>query len=290
MMKKPKVIGLGEVLWDMLPSGNQLGGAPANVAFHAMQLGADALVVSAIGDDELGVELANTLSSMGLQHLLQQSSSGTGTVGVHLEDGIPMYSIKEGVAWDEIRSSNELDELARTADAVCFGTLAQRNHVSRETIQLFLSRLSPEAICLCDLNLRQQYYTKETIIDSLKACNVLKINDYELDVLSSLLRLPAGEEAKLQQLAADFSLNIIALTKGSEGSLLYTADELSHFSAKTITVADTIGAGDSFSAALIMGLIQKKSLRHMHEHATRISAYVCQQHGAMPVLPKELIY
>lgn len=289
-MNKPIIIGLGEVLWDMLPGGKQLGGAPANVAFHASQLGGDAFVLSAVGNDVLGLEIIDTLERRGIHYLLSQTKQPTGTVDVILKQGIPEYTIVENVAWDNIQFTDEVKILSQQAAAVCFGSLAQRSQQSRETIQKVLEELPVNAVKLFDINIRQHFYTNEIISSSLHACNVLKINDEELDLLTDLLMLPSNEMAKLDVLLGKYKIQLIALTKGEKGSLLYNGNELSQLDIQQVHVADTIGAGDSFSATLIMGLIKGESIRMIHKQANSISAFVCTQHGATPTLPVELKY
>ncbi|PIQ28435.1 MAG: carbohydrate kinase [Bacteroidetes bacterium CG18_big_fil_WC_8_21_14_2_50_41_14] len=289
-MRKPVVIGLGEVLWDLLPGEKKLGGAPANVAFHARQLGADAVVVSAIGNDALGEEMIDVLVKKQLSHHLAKTVWPTGTVEVKLHQGNPEYNIIENVAWDHIQYTTEIEYLADTASAICFGSLAQRSLLTQQTIYKVLSRMPDQAIKLFDINIRQQYFTREILLRSLNACNMLKINHEELDLLTDLLQLPSDETEKLHVILQKFGLQLIALTKGEKGSLLYTDKEVSNVEATHIQVVDTIGAGDSFSAALIMGLINKNPLCQIHQHAARVSSFVCTQKGATPQLPVELIF
>ncbi|MDP2721640.1 MAG: carbohydrate kinase [Bacteroidales bacterium] len=289
-MRKPVVIGLGEVLWDLLPGEKKLGGAPANVAFHARQLGADAVVVSAIGNDALGEEMIDVLVKKRLRYHLAKTDWPTGSVEVKLHQGNPEYNIIENVAWDHIQYTTEIEFLADVASAICFGSLAQRCLLTQQTIYKVLSRMPDQAIKLFDINIRQQYFTREILLRSLNACNMLKINHEELDLLTDLLQLPSDETEKLHVILQKFGLKLIALTKGEKGSLLYTDKEVSRVEATHIQVVDTIGAGDSFSAALIMGLINKKPLRQIHQHAARVSSFVCTQKGATPQLPDELIF
>ncbi|MBN1651026.1 MAG: carbohydrate kinase [Bacteroidales bacterium] len=289
-MDRSLIIGLGEILWDLLPEGRQLGGAPANVAFHAQQLGADAIVVSAVGKDTLGNEIIENLDRNHLSYHLSKTAEPTGTVEVKLRNGVPEYMIRENVAWDYIQYTPELKRLTDRAAAVCFGSLAQRSPVSRKTIQKVLLHMPKNSIKLFDINIRKYYYTKETISLSLMASNVLKINQEELSLLSALFHLPSRELEKLRSIAQNFGIKLIALTKGEKGSVLYTDSEISYLEAAPVQLADTIGAGDSFSATLLMGLINKKALRQIHRQATQVSAFVCSHSGATPQLPKELIY
>lgn len=289
-MKRPLIIGLGEVLWDMLPTGKQLGGAPANVALHAQQLGAEAVVVSAVGNDVLGNEIIEKLNKRQVRHCLTKTAQATGIVAVKMHQGIPEYTIAENVAWDHIQYTQEIKLLIGRIAGVSFGSLAQRSQLSRQTIHMILSQISESTIKLFDINIRQYFYTKETISISLHASNVLKINVEELGLLSALFQLPTGELEKLRAISHIFNIKLIALTKGEKGSILYTDREISCLKACPVQVVDTIGAGDAFSAALLMGLVRKKSLNLIHEQATKVSAYVCSQYGATPQLPRKLIY
>lgn len=286
-----RLIGIGEVLWDMLPAGRQLGGAPANFAYHAHALGGSGIIVSAVGDDALGREIIQQLHGMELNtdYLNNNPSRPTGTVTVSVnEDGQPDYTIHENVAWDYLTPSDNLITLAAQAHAVCFGSLAQRSPTSRKTIQHFLKQTSPQCLRIFDINLRQSYYGIELIQQLLQLSNVLKLNDEELMSLAELLQLSGSESKILEQIQQKHDLNLIALTRGSRGSLLFTDQARSEHPGFPTEVADTIGAGDAFTAALALGLLREYSLEQINECANRIASFVCTQTGATPILPEYL--
>ena len=296
------VIGLGEALFDCLPTGRKLGGAPANFAFHASQFGLNSCAVSAIGNDELGREIIDTLTSVGLRYQLPRVAYPTGTVQVTLSgEGIPQYDICQGVAWDNIPYTEEIAALAPDTIAVCFGSLAQRNGVSRATIQAFLDAMPADSLRVFDINLRQNWYSKEVIEQSLQRCNVLKINDEELDVVAPMLldvattegKLIAEDEAKAtavcHQLIERYGLKMLILTCGATCSYVFSPSDMSKQLTPKVQVADTVGAGDSFTAAFVAQILLGKSMQEAHEMAVRVSAFVCTQAGAMPILPKEII-
>ena len=296
------VIGLGEALFDCLPTGRKLGGAPANFAFHASQFGLNSCAVSAIGNDELGREIIDILTSAGLRYQLPRVAYPTGTVQVTLSGaGIPQYDICQGVAWDNIPYTEEIAALAPDTIAVCFGSLAQRNGVSRATIQAFLDAMPADSLRVFDINLRQNWYSKEVIEQSLQRCNVLKINDEELDVVAPMLldvattegKLIAEDEAKAtavcHQLIERYGLKMLILTCGATCSYVFSPSDMSKQLTPKVQVADTVGAGDSFTAAFVAQILLGKSMQEAHEMAVRVSAFVCTQAGAMPILPKEII-
>lgn len=283
---------MGEALWDVLPDGKKLGGAPANFAYHVSQFGLPALAVSAIGDDTLGRELLDTFNAKNVDYRLDVVPYPTGTVQVTLDDaGVPQYEIKENVAWDNIPATDKLMALAAETRAFCFGSLAQRNVVSRNTISKFLHSI-PEGndpLIVFDVNLRQGFYTKEILISSMEACNILKINDEELVTVSRLLEYPGIDlQDKCRMLLGRFNLDILILTCGVNGSYVFTPERVSFLPTPQVEVADTVGAGDSFTAAFIASLLRGKSVEQSHRKAVDVSAYVCAQHGAMPTLPAAL--
>ncbi len=288
---KPTVVGLGEVLWDLLPGGKQFGGAPANFAYHAAVQGADAKVVSCIGRDELGREILTKIDELGLDRdtVAVDDTYPTGTVSIELDShGKPEYIIHTDVAWDFIPPSPEILALARRTDAVCFGSLAQRSRVSRETIRAFLGATPSACSRIFDVNLRQRFYDAEAVAASLDAATVLKLNDEELPVVAELLCLEGEEEALLEMILERFSLTAIALTKGSNGSVLVSPSDRSTHPGVPAKIADTVGAGDSFTAVLVTGLLQGWDLDTINDRANRVAAYVCTQSGATPPLPDEL--
>ncbi len=293
METKRYVVGLGEALWDVLPEGKKLGGAPANFAYHAGQfLGQEnTLAVSALGEDRLAEETIESLKEHGLSYLMPRVPYPTGTVQVTLDDqGIPSYDIKENVAWDNIPQSEEIMEVARSCRAVCFGSLAQRNVVSRETIHCFLDNTPAECMKIFDINLRQNFYNKEIIKESLQRCNVLKINDEELVLIGRMFGYPGLDmENKCWLILGKYNLDMLVLTCGTNGSYVFTPGQMSVQETPVVEVADTVGAGDSFTGSFCAAILNGKSVAEAHKLAVAVSAYVCTQNGAMPVLPDELL-
>lgn len=286
------VVGIGEVLWDVLPEGKKLGGAPANFAYHVSQFGLNSRVVSAIGNDKLGAEIERDFSEKGLEGIIEKVAYPTGTVQVSLDDnGVPNYTIKENVAWDNIPFTTALKELAQHTCAVFYGSLAQRNIVSRETIHAFLDAMPKEgAYKIFDINLRQNFYTKDIICESLERCNVLKINDEELVAVSRLFGYPGIDlQDKCWILLAKYDLKMLILTCGVNGSYVFTPGHVSFVETPKVTVADTVGAGDSFTAAFVSAILRGLSVSEAHKLAVNVSAYVCTQNGAMPILPDNFI-
>ncbi|MEG1378523.1 MAG: carbohydrate kinase [Bacteroidales bacterium] len=283
------IIGIGEALWDVLPDGKKIGGAPANFAYHISQFGYPSRVVSAIGKDESGDEIMDVFREKNLHHQLTRVDFPTGTVQVTLDDeGIPCYEIKTEVAWDNIPFTEELRELALNTRAISFGSLAQRS----ATIGRFLDTMDDTAksLKIFDINLRQHFYTREIILDSLKRCNILKINDEELVVISRMFEYPGTDLVqKCQQLIQNFGLKMLILTCGSNGSYVFTEDSFSFQKTPKVDVVDTVGAGDSFTAAFCAALLKGHSVQEAHHFAVEVSAFVCTCHGAMPTLPQELL-
>lgn len=285
------IVGIGEVLWDMLPEGKKLGGAPANFAYHVSQFGLRSCVVSAVGNDSLGNEIIESLNSKGMNYLIPDVPYPTGTVEIEVDDaGIPQYDIKENVAWDNIPYNDQLESVAAKTKAICFGSLAQRNAVSRNTIHKFINAMPKESntLVVCDINLRQQFYDTDTLCDSLSLCNILKINDEELEIISKLFKLPENDiNGQCRSIMERYNLKMIILTCGINGSYLFTPDSVSFQPTPKVDVADTVGAGDSFTAAFIASILKGKSVQEAHSMAVHTSAYVCTQKGAMPLLPEE---
>jgi fructokinase len=283
MNRKFKVVGIGEALWDQLPQGDVLGGAPANVAFHASQLGAESYMISAVGKDLLGDRIISLLSGKGINLLINTDDHPTGTVKVTLDsNGVPSYVITKDVAWDYIKISEESVDLAKSIDAICFGSLAQRSAVSRAAIVKMLNLVPAGAIKIFDINLRQDFYNKTLIEDSLRLSNVLKINDDELIVVAKMFGWSGDEQQLCMKLLNTYNLKMVAYTCGTRGSYLYTMDNKSFFETPKVAVKDTVGAGDSFTAALIIGLLNNVALPVCHEKAVEIAAFVCKNEGAMP--------
>ncbi len=284
------VVGLGEILWDLLPDGKQFGGAPANFVFHTKLLGENSFIVSAVGDDILGHELLDHLNNLGLscQYVALDKYHPTGTVTVKVDkEGTPNFIIHEKVAWDNIPLSEGILELAKRTDAVCFGTLAQRSIVSRETIRAFLKSMPPESLRIFDVNLRPPFVTKQVILDMLQLADVLKLNNEELPIISEMCSITGNETNILRQFLERYDLKLIALTKGKNGSRLLTPEYDSNKPAKMIKVVDTVGAGDAFTAALVSGLLRNFPLEKIHEQAVNLAGYVCTQKGATPELSDE---
>jgi fructokinase len=289
MNKKIKVAGIGEVLWDKLPQGDVLGGAPANVAFHASQMGAESYIISAVGNDNLGNEIISRLSVKGINLLINRVAYPTGTVKVTLhEHGVPDFIITEDVAWDYIKLTSESSDLAWQLDAVCFGSLAQRNHVSHNSITKFLDLLPHRTLKIFDINLRQNFYTKQLINDSLTTSDILKINDDELLILSELFEMKGDEEYLCRKLLDTYELELVVYTCGAKGSFLFGENEKSYLKTPVVKVKDTIGAGDSFTAALMVSLLNGCDLSECHLLAVDIASFVCENDGAMPEYSKDL--
>lgn len=285
------VVGMGEALWDILPEGKKIGGAPANFAYHVSQFGFPSCVVSAIGDDALGKEIIENFTSKGLDQLIAEVPYPTGTVQVEIDQtGIPLYDIKENVAWDNIPYTEHLDALAKRTKAVCFGSLAQRNVVSRETINHFLDTMpkDDDSLIVFDVNLRQGFYNKEILCKSMQNCNILKINDEELIIVSRMFGYPGIDlQDKCWILLGKYNLKMLILTCGINGSYVFTPGNVSFQPTPKVEVADTVGAGDSFTAAFIASILKGKSVTEAHTIAVKTSAFVCTQKGAMPILPPE---
>ena len=289
---KDFVVGMGEALWDVLPEGKKIGGAPANFAYHVSQFGLPSCVVSAVGNDALGNEIIENFTSKGLNHLIEEVPYPTGTVQVEIDQaGIPQYEIKENVAWDNIPYTAKLEQLAEKTKAVCFGSLAQRNVVSRNTINRFLDAMpqTDDSLIVFDVNLRQGFYNKEILCNSMKRCNILKINDEELVTVSRMFGYPGIDlQDKCWILLGKYNLKMLILTCGINGSYVFTPGNVSFQPTPKVEVADTVGAGDSFTAAVIANIHKGRSVAEAHSCAVRTSAYVCTRPGAMPILPADL--
>lgn len=282
---KNTVVGLGEILWDIFPERKVLGGAPANFAYHVSQFGFNGYAVSAIGNDLLGKEILKSLEEKELNYLIEQTDFPTGTVKVQLDGrGIPTYEITENVAWDNIPFTTRLENLAKNTTTVCFGSLAQRNEVSRTTIHKFLDLMPADSLKVFDINLRLKYFSKDIITTSLNKASALKINDEEIVKIAEIFELQGTDEELCQQLLDKYKLKFLILTKGTRGSYVLTPYEKSFLATPKVTIADTVGAGDSFTAAFVASYLNGRSIAQSHQLAVEVSAYVCQQHGAMPRL------
>ncbi len=293
-----KIVGVGEVLWDLLPTGPKLGGAPANFAYHSHALGAHSYVITRVGDDDRGREIIRRFREMGIRSVAIQvdEKAPTGTATVKLSgDGLAHFTIQENAAWDCMEATNEAIGLAASADAICFGSLTQRSETSRRAVEQIVSAAARKSLRVFDINLRQHFYSREVIERSLQLANVVKLNDDELPTVAEMLALEGSTENQLKSLASQFDLQLVALTRGPNGSLLYrrlTDDEgnWSDCASTPVKVVDTVGAGDSFTAAMVLGLLRKMSLDEINSIANQVACYVCSQAGATPALPPEFAH
>ena len=282
--KRPVVVGIGELLWDVFPDGKRAGGAPINFVYHATQCGAEGYAISAVGNDVYGAEILQELDKNHIAHCISTVEYPTGCVMVELKEGIPTYNIIEGVAWDHIPLSQEAIAVVKRADAICFGTLAQRADESRKTLSTLLGQAPKEALRFFDINIRQHYYSKE-LIESLldKEANILKINDEELELLRPMFELEGNDETCCRRLLEKYNLKYVILTAGSKFSSIYTPDEISTIPTPKVKVADTVGAGDSLSAAYLFFRYEKKlSPADALFKATAVADYVVSHKGAIP--------
>ena len=287
------IVGIGEALWDVLPEGKKIGGAPANFAYHVSQFGLESCAVSAVGDDELGKEIRSNFEEKKLQTLIETVPYPTGTVQVEIDKlGVPQYDIKENVAWDNIPFTPQIEELAHRTKAICFGSLAQRSKVSRNTIEQFIEAMpkTEDTLIVFDVNLRQSFYSRDVLDRSMKRCNVLKINDEELITISRMLGYQGTDlQSKCWILLGRYHLKMLILTCGVNGSYVFTPGSMSFLATPKVKVADTVGAGDSFTGAFVASILKGLSVADAHQKAVNVSAFVCTQRGAMPTLPADYI-
>lgn len=287
-MEPLRIAGIGEIVWDMLPTGKRLGGAPLNFAYFARQLGAEACIVSAVGNDSLGAQAAAEAAAAGIDlSLLQRNDLPTGRVAIRLDaSGSPHYDIVEHVAWDRIECRAETREALRRMDAVCWGTLARRFEFSRRQIGLMLEALPASCLKVFDVNIRQHYYDTDTIESSLRCADILKFSEEEMPLLTSALGLKGSPQTMIAQLTARYDLKYVVFTCGARHSEIYDPQGLrSHIETPRVAVTDTIGAGDSFTAVFVASLLQGRSVAESHARAVDISAFVCTQSGAIHPLP-----
>jgi len=281
-----KIVGLGELLWDMLPTGRQLGGAPANFAYISNLLGNEGIVASRVGNDDLGDAAVRQLSAIGVNtgSIQRDASHATGTVRVEVDHaGQPKFEIGESVAWDFLEWTSSWQTLAAEADAICFGSLAQRAETSRTTIRKFLGATRNDAVRVFDVNLRQAFYSREVLAESMQAADIVKLNHEELPRIMELFGIPQREEiAAADALAEQHHLKLICVTRGCRGSLLIREGSRDEHPGYQVRVADTVGAGDAFTAGLVREYLRGTSLRVMNETANRVGAWVASQVGAMP--------
>ncbi len=290
-MEKPNIAAIGEILWDLLPTGPTFGGAPANFAHHAAALGGQVAMISAVGNDSLGSKAIDQLQVAGLNtaHVQVIDGKNTGAVDVEIDGaGNATYSFRHDEAWDHLGWNEQLEKLASEVDAVCFGTLAQRGDVTRETIKTFLEKTPSSALKIFDVNLRPPFDDDALIDASLKLTDVLKLNDEELSRLATTHAIDGDEVTQAKRLAEMFQLRLVAVTRGERGGLLVCGDDVSEMDALPVPIEDTVGAGDSFSAALTLGILHGVDLDEINQYACRIAEFVCSQSGATPELPDTL--
>lgn len=286
--KAPVVVGIGEILWDMLPGGKRAGGAPINFVYHAAQMGAEGYAVSAVGDDEDGREILAALSKSKIANVIAKVPYPTGKVLVELHNGIPSYTIVENVAWDHIPLSQDALSLVRRADAVCFGTLASRNEASRRTVIRLLEETSPQALKFFDINLRGNYYSPELIGRFLDIADIFKLNDDEIKTMRRMFSLNGSDEDICHHLLEKYRLKYLIFTAGENYSIVYSPQKRSFLPTPKVCATDTVGAGDAFSGAFVYDILTGKSLEEAHRDAVRISAFVCTRAGAWPEYTPDL--
>jgi fructokinase len=283
-----KIVGLGELLWDLLPAGKQLGGAPANFAYITTLLGDEGIAASCVGSDDLGDEAIRRLKQLGVSTTFIQRDTDhpTGKVNVKLDrTGQPSFEICAPVAWDFLKWTAQWQTLAEQADAVCFGSLAQRSAVSRSTICCFLDATPVQTLRVFDVNLRQNFYTKEILSNSMQRARIAKLNHDEVPRVMQLLGFePRDVESSAQRLLSLYNLELVCVTRGQAGSLLVRQDACCQHPGFPVKVRDTIGAGDAFTAALVHEFLRRSSLDRMNAVANQIGAWVASEAGAMPVL------
>lgn len=287
---KDYIVGIGEVLWDLLPSGPRLGGAPANFAYHVSQFGLNGMAVSAIGQDTRGDKTITSLDAHNLNYHLDRIKEPTGEVKVTLDDkGEPQYEIMTGVAWDNIPFTKELSDIAAETKAVCFGSLAQRSSVSRKTIEAFLDAVKPDCLKIFDINLRQSFYNREVLENSFKRADILKINENEILEVSRLFAIPGKSYSEIcKTLIERFCFKMVILTCGETGSYVFYDGGVSYLDTPKVDVKDLVGAGDSFTGAFVACILKGMPVDKAHKIAVNVSAYVCTQDGAMPVIPESV--
>jgi fructokinase len=294
MKKIFKILGVGEILWDVFPNGKKLGGAPTNFAYHVSALGHEGIIVSRIGNDDYGREIIEQLISLGLatDYIQIDGEKETGIVEVKIDESQqPKYIIKEDVAWDFIQWDSKFDTLLETTDAICFGTLAQRSRTSRNTIINLLEKANKDTVKIYDINLRQSFYNKNIISDSLKLSDIIKLNSEEMEILRELININTkyNEEEVCRFLIDNFDLSLVCLTKGEHGSILIDNKQNS-FSSPSFPyeLADRVGAGDAFSAAVIIGYLNEEPIDVISTKANKLASWVTSKHGGTPVYDSEI--
>jgi len=291
-MSRPVIVAVGEILWDLLPEGKQLGGAPGNFVHHARSLGADAALISRVGRDPLGDEAMARLREAGIptSTIQRDDAAPTGTAAVAVDaDGQPKFSLAADVAWDRIAADEPSRQLASRADEFTFGTLAQRSPGSRGAIRTLLDACRPDALRILDLNLRDPFWTEDVVLASFRAATLVKLNADEIDRCSAMLKLSGDLRARMAALAERFHLKLLAVTRGAGGSVLHSGGTWSDHPGLPVPVRDAVGAGDAFTAALTLGVLRGDPLDRINRHANDVGAFVCTQPGATPRLPEELV-
>ena len=291
-MTMKKILGIGELVWDVFPEGKQLGGAPVNFAFFAKELGAEAYPVAALGTDGLGDEAIQMLKPSGLSlDFIQRNSLDTSRVLVTTdENGVPQYEIVENVAWDAMECNTEILALASEADVICWGSLAQRSEKSRESILAILDAAPETCLMVFDINIRQKFYTAEVIEESLKRADILKLNEDELPIVCELFGIEGTQAERISQIIERYDLKNVIFTQGAVCSEVYDDSGLvSRMATPEVEVADTVGAGDSFTATYITSILLGRTPLQAHELAVKVAAFVCTQNGAINPLPSEYL-
>ncbi|MBN1349191.1 carbohydrate kinase [candidate division KSB1 bacterium] len=287
------MVGLGEILWDLLPAGKALGGAPANFAYHASALGNIGISASRVGRDALGREILALLKSKNLEteYIQLDPQLPTGTVAVDVsDDGQPKFTIHENVAWDQLQFTPEFQELAGSVSVICFGTLARRSQVSRNTIQAFLNAAQEDCLKIFDINIRQHYYDRQLILDSLEVSHILKLNDTELPLLAELLNLHQKSEiGRCRAICEKYAQNMVCLTKGKHGSMLVSRDDSYTHPGYQVEAVDSVGSGDAFTAAMAHHVLEGGTLEQISNAANRLGAYVAAQPGATPEIDEQIL-
>ena len=286
------IAGIGELLWDCFERVRIIGGAPANFAYHCHALGARSDVISCVGNDKSGRDLLLALGRLGLsdRYVYRDDVHQTGSVDVSLDsDGLPTFSINEDVAWDYIPFHDTIQQLAKSVHAVCFGTLAQRSDTSRKTIRSFVNAMSKKSLRVLDVNLRGNYYDSALLRSCMRLANCVKLNDHELPVVADMLGLEGTEDQILSGLIEEFDLLLLALTKGKHGSRLIGIEEDSFLEAPQVLIADTVGAGDAFTAAMVIGFLENYPIPVIHKKASYLASYVCTCRGATPVVSRDVL-
>jgi|TARA_B110000914_G_scaffold225660_1_gene247046 fructokinase len=294
MSKAFKVAGIGEVLWDINGDVKKIGGAPANFTFHCKNLGADAFLISSLGNDKLGLQIINFFKNRKINisaiDINQDKSTGIVDVNLnHLKNA--QYKIKDdNIAWDHIIFDDNKSKIASSLDAICFGTLAQRNSISKESIHKVLKSVKKDCLIMFDMNLRQHYHNTEIILSSIELANSIKINEEELNVISNILKISGSKKELIKTIHKKFNLRLLILTCGENGAYILRNNELSFKKPPKIkNVISTVGAGDCFTSAVVMGYLNNNSLDEINKQANLLASFVCTQNSAVPEIPKELI-